>query len=50
MALKGWGLPEEGQELVRKLYPNDEAKQKSWIKIHQKRLLDKGKIERSKSW
>lgn len=33
-------------ELVRKLYPNDEAKQKAWMKIHQKRLLDKGKIEK----
>jgi len=33
-------------ELVRKLYLNDEAKQKAWIKAHQKRLLDKGKIEK----
>jgi hypothetical protein len=33
-------------ELVRKLYPNDEISQKTWIKIHQKRLLDKGKIEK----
>lgn len=33
-------------ELVRKLYPNEEATQKAWIKIHQKRLLDKGKIEK----
>ncbi len=33
-------------ELVRKLYPNDEAKQKAWMKIHQKRLLHKGKIEK----
>jgi hypothetical protein len=33
-------------ELARKLYPNDERKQKAWIKIHQKRLLDKGKIEK----
>jgi len=31
-------------ELVRKLYPNDSANQKAWMKIHQKRLLDKGKI------
>ena len=30
-------------ELARKLYPNDEASQKAWIKAHQKRLLDKGK-------
>jgi hypothetical protein len=33
-------------ELVRKLYPNDEAKQKAWMKVHQKRLLDKGKIDK----
>jgi hypothetical protein len=32
-------------ELARKLYPNDEAKKKAWIKVHQ-RLLDKGKIEK----
>ncbi len=33
-------------DLVRKLHPNDEMKQKTWIKAHQKRLLDKGKIEK----
>ena len=33
-------------ELARKLYPNDQASQKAWMKIHQKRLLDKGKIEK----
>jgi hypothetical protein len=33
-------------ELVRKLNPNDEAKQKAWMRVHQKRLLDKGKIEK----
>jgi hypothetical protein len=33
-------------ELARKLHPNDEASQKTWIKVHQKRLLDKGKIEK----
>ena len=33
-------------ELVRKLFPNDEVSQKAWIKTHQKRLLDKGKIEK----
>jgi hypothetical protein len=33
-------------ELVRKLYPNDPGIQKAWIKVHQKRLLDKGKIEK----
>ena len=33
-------------ELIRKLHPNDEAKQKAWMRVHQKRLLDKGKIEK----
>ncbi|HEX4594702.1 MAG TPA: ISKra4 family transposase [Bryobacteraceae bacterium] len=33
-------------ELVRRLHPNDEVKQKRWMKVHQKRLLDKGKIEK----
>jgi hypothetical protein len=33
-------------DVARKLYPNDEANQKAWIKVHQKRLLDKGKIEK----
>lgn len=33
-------------ELVRKLHPNDERDQKTWMKIHQKRLLDKGKIKK----
>jgi len=32
-------------ELARRLHPNDEASQKAWIKIHQRRL-DKGKIEK----
>jgi Uncharacterised protein family (UPF0236) len=31
-------------EVARKLYPNNEGKQKAWMKIHQKRLLDRGKI------
>jgi hypothetical protein len=31
--------------LARKLHPNDHRTQKSWIKAHQRRLLDKGKIE-----
>jgi hypothetical protein len=31
--------------LARKLHPNDHRSQKSWIKAHQRRLLDKGKIE-----
>jgi len=33
-------------ELARKLYPNNQASQKAWMKVHQKRLLDKGKIEK----
>jgi hypothetical protein len=33
-------------ELARKLYPNDGVTQKAWIQAHQKRLLDKGKIEK----
>jgi hypothetical protein len=33
-------------DLARKLNPNDEVNQKAWIKIHQHRLLDKGKIEK----
>ena len=33
-------------DLVRKLHPNDALSQKAWMKIHQKRLLDKGKIEK----
>jgi hypothetical protein len=32
-------------ELARKLHPNDQAKQKAWIKTHQ-RWLDQGKIEK----
>jgi hypothetical protein len=32
--------------LARKLHPNDEVSQKAWMKIHQRRLLDKGKIEK----
>jgi hypothetical protein len=33
-------------ELARRLHPNDAAGQKAWMKLHQKRLLDKGKIEK----
>jgi hypothetical protein len=33
-------------ELARRLYPNDEGKQRAWMQAHQKRLLDKGKIEK----
>jgi len=31
-------------EVARQLYPHEEAQQKAWMKVHQKRLLDKGKI------
>jgi hypothetical protein len=33
-------------DVARKLHPNDEVNQKAWMKVHQKRLLDKGKIEK----
>jgi hypothetical protein len=33
-------------ELARKLHPNDMMNQKAWMKVHQKRMLDKGKIEK----
>ncbi len=33
-------------DVARRLHPNDEANQKAWMKVHQKRLLDKGKIEK----
>lgn len=33
-------------ELARKLYPSDAVNQKAWMKVHQRRLLDKGKIEK----
>jgi hypothetical protein len=33
-------------DLARKLSPNDAVSQKAWMKVHQKRLLDKGKIEK----
>jgi hypothetical protein len=33
-------------ELARRLYPNDQVQQKAWMKIHQKRLLDKGKLQK----
>jgi hypothetical protein len=33
-------------DLARRLHPNDEVTQKAWIKVHQQRLLDKGKIEK----
>ena len=33
-------------EVARLLCPNDLPSQKAWMKVHQKRLLDKGKIEK----
>jgi hypothetical protein len=33
-------------DLARRLHPNDEVRQKGWMKVHQRRLLDKGKIEK----
>lgn len=33
-------------DLARKLYPNDVRAQKRWLGLHQKRWLDKGKIEK----
>jgi hypothetical protein len=33
-------------ELARRLHPNDAVKQKAWMKKYQRRMLDKGKIEK----
>jgi hypothetical protein len=33
-------------DLARSLHPNDPVSQNVWMKVHQKRLLDKGKIEK----
>jgi hypothetical protein len=33
-------------EMARALHPNHVHQQKAWMKVHQKRLLDKGKIEK----
>ena len=33
-------------EVARQLYPHEEVKRKAWMRVHQKRLLDKGKIEK----
>jgi len=33
-------------EVARRLYPDEEGKRKGWMKFHQKRLLDRGKIEK----
>ena len=32
--------------VAHQLYPQEEVQQKAWRKVHQKRLLDKGKIEK----
>jgi hypothetical protein len=33
-------------DLVRRLHPQEEKQQKTWMKVHQRHLLDKGKIEK----
>jgi hypothetical protein len=33
-------------DLARRLHANDAVNQKAWIKVHQRRFLDKGKIEK----
>ena len=33
-------------EVVRELVPTEEEKQNAWMKVHQKRQLDKGRIEK----
>jgi hypothetical protein len=33
-------------DIARKLYSNDATAQKKWLRLHQKRWLDKGKIEK----
>jgi hypothetical protein len=33
-------------DVARTLHPNDPVNQKAWMKVHQKRLLDKGKTEK----
>jgi hypothetical protein len=33
-------------DVARRLHPNDDLNQKAWMNVHQKRLLDKGKIEK----
>ena len=33
-------------EVAHRLHPNDEGQRKAWMKVHQKRLLDQGKIEK----
>lgn len=39
-------LVSTSQEIARQLYPNVEVHQKAWMKVHEKRLLDEGKIEK----
>jgi predicted CoA-binding protein len=33
-------------EVARQLYPHQEAQPKAWMKVHQKHLLDQGKIQK----
>ena len=33
-------------DVARTLYPQEEGKRQGWMKLHQKRLLDRGKIEK----
>jgi hypothetical protein len=33
-------------EVARQLYPQGEVQQRAWMKVHQKRFLDKGKIKK----
>ncbi len=33
-------------EVARQLYPQAEVRQRAWMKVHQKRFLDKGKIKK----
>jgi len=33
-------------DVARRLYPNEASQQQAWMKVHQKKLLDKGKIEK----
>jgi len=33
-------------DIARMLHPNNGGEQKAWMRVHQKRLLDKGKIEK----
>ncbi len=33
-------------EVARRLYPDEEGKRRGWMRLHEKRLLDKGRIEK----